>query len=633
MPTLDYTLNQFSFKVGDIEFADYSTSLNLNAPYYELGQPLWWTGQFAVNWVIRLGGHPETMLDQDFRPDLWRPGQAIVKIVINGFAFPWLRIEDYKYNEATQTGEGNLKPLAGLFQRDRPSTQPDIEINQSPLLTVATALVNAAAFKTRVPLQVSLTGLTGDLDSPISTRNPISEAQRLCEVNWQWLSHGATEQVVTIDGDPRQHPARFARSLSEVVWQPDVGNINFAASRVIATGNRQVPDPSRDCPDENASDKSELTRKGRQRLHKTNTEGLYKDVFKIYDTDGSQDNRVITEEKVIFYRYVDEWALDTTGTNYLGVVFFGMPEIYERPDWHFRSLATGKYPEWADPESAAQTVTVTRKPKGVIFPRFKRQLKNLGQLENLIVAEVEISSNEFRVTYVPESSMEKNPHPNTVFGGEGVLAMQLRDRENLQTDRSEGTRSGEKDPNTNKPKCFEPKTQPEPRQLTPDRPQITQPLKAECNVLPANWTPIWEDVYTQDFGFVPTPEHMQKLACALAVREAARRDAVFVTMPLPPEWAAAGFKPLDRCYIHNSHLYIDAPIIQIQKAGDSYECRFSFNGGKLDKIAPPIAPPPALPPIAIDLTSPNTGIQPFVAPAAITAPVGVSIYLRLEVFE
>jgi hypothetical protein len=198
---LDYTVPPFQFLIGAFDASEYLDSISLSVPMHEPGQPLLWTGRFKVSNNLRAqaNGLTETSFSEFTNPGIWRPFQAVVRLNIRGYLSPIFRIENYRYNPQTASGEGILTQIPAAVAGDRPGESVSTVVSG----TIGTAIDNLliAAFRGATVQPGNMVANDGGvLDVPLSTRNPWGDAVRLASLNWNWLAVNGGEAIFSVNG-------------------------------------------------------------------------------------------------------------------------------------------------------------------------------------------------------------------------------------------------------------------------------------------------------------------------------------------------------------------------------------------------------------------------------------------------
>lgn len=597
MTRINYSLQPFSLTIGAFNCTDYLDSIAISVPISEPGQPLVWTGDFQVAWnqKARAAGLTEAEFSQFNTPTRWRPGQAPVVLSIDGHPLPTLRIDRYAYDPTTRTGTGTLTQILELIAGDRPSIEPEIEAgaNTSIATVVRTLLAAAIDGCTVVPtVNVTDAKLTGAIDSKLSTRDPVSDAQRLAGVNWQWLSVDNQERIISVPGAPSDRPLIFTRAQTEVEVEPDLDAIHFAAERVIVTGSHQVVDDTPpDCPTTANTGQDSRGRKKRETFAVTKPFGV------VFPGSGTSTTPIVSEEIETLYAY----NTDDSGISlppFLSLPFEVGEDINTATPFNTHDI---------DANTPIATVKITSRVAGEIFPQ-------LGTNANLRVAEVTVDTPFRQSRYVPFGVLF--PQAGTNFN----LYPEIRKDLTSQRVPEVPDHTGSIDPKTGRPGCLEAQPKAEPAQLAPEVRLKTESIRAECLVEPTNWTPIKKKPYIVDFGFIPSQAHADNLATQIAFREARRRDSAQITMPVPIEWLRAGCPLMGRCQIHDAEYQMDGVAIAISNG----ESKFGFTGGRVGTLPIAIAEQPALTPFVQ-----NGTLQLLLPNAVVTGTIGVDFELKL----
>lgn len=596
MTRINYQIPPFTFTIGSFNCTDYLDSIAISVPISEPGQPLIWTGDFQVsyNQKSRSIGLPESQFSQFANPSIWRPGQSPATLSIDGYPLPTMRIDRYAYDPITRTGRGTLTQILGLISGDRPSIDAEVEAGaNTPIATVIRKLLGAAIDGCSVVPAIAIAdaNLTGAIDSKLSTRDPVSDAQRLAGVNWQWLSVDNQERIISVPGAPTANALIFTRALGGVEVEPGLEAIHFAAEKVIVTGAHQVIDDSpSDCPD---SPNGGQDSRGRKKEERSTT---YEKFGVLFPGAGTNAAEVISESIVTRYAY-------NTDDSGISLADYSLPMEVSGDI----NTATPFNTADIDANTPIAIVQIKSQMAGVVFPQ-------LGQNQNLMIAEVTVQTPFVRSRYLPFG---------VLFPQTGTNATLTLDRKEVLTSQrvpEVPDHTGSIDPKTGRPGCIEAQPRPEPAQLAPEVRLKTEVIRAECNVAPAGWTPIRKQVHIVDFGFIPNQAHADNLAYQIAHREARRRDAAEITMPIPIEWLRAGCPLMARCQVHDAEYQMDGIAIAI---GDG-QAKFGFTGGRIGGI--PIAVPAsveALPYI------PNGRLQLLLPTVVVSGTIGVDFDLKL----
>jgi hypothetical protein len=562
MTRLDYSVPPFRFLIGTFDCTDYLDAIAISVPKHELTQPLVWTGQFSLSYNRKAisNGLSEAEFSQLLTPNRWRPGQQQVQLIINGYPLPMLRIERYAYNTLTGRAEGTLTQLLALVAGNRPGKTVGLSFETlyvsagkwigntfqvtkyygSKLNGVVKKLAEQAFVGATVSPIIEISGLEGLMFPAIVTRDPVADAQKLCGVNYHWLTVDKDETIRTVSGSPGA--TIFDRTLGQVDWEPDLQNINFAANKVYVTGVYQVPSPSvsDDTTTEVIDDQGRISRQ-------TTTETRLASAIFLSLKDSAQGQYTITSEvKTIYYQYSDQNSAPTEIANLVNLP-------YEISQTILLAIQYANKKNLIDPY---QTITVVTQPGGRIY-------SSLGVNTDMHIASIEVQSDYRRAKWAPKGVVTS--------GNDKDFTLVLESKETLK----EAPFNYYAD-RTN----LEASPYAEPRQPASAANLATESVLGKAAMTPAGWTPIYSAPYVVDVGFLP-PSIATQLATALAAREQYRRDAVQITLPIPIEWLAAGCPLLACCQVYDGLFQMDGIILSLAEG----MAKFSFSGARVATYA------------------------------------------------
>jgi hypothetical protein len=557
--TLDYAGRFIEVAFGSFDASFYLDGLQLEAPFVQLGDTLTWRGSFRVCCTRdALADGLEDEFDERLRPARWRPNQVPVAIKIDGHPLPKMRIEDYRYDRRTRTGEGRLWQIVDAVAGIRPPVDIAYVLDGEAITLTCNRLINEAFKKaTNVPGK-AISGVFGNFYGVLNSSDPIRDAQRLAATSWRWLTVSPSEQIVTTGG---YSPSLFSRNSDEYELEPDKGNVNFQNTRVIVSGAYQTPDlRPNDCPT-NAN--GSLDRNGRPERQATQEKRPFSVVFPPSRGEAGNDaTLIVAEEKIVLYQYPDsqnQYLIgELAGTN--GIVGMEIQRIYSL----YQNDPT------ADKTKPCQTIVIKRQPAGRLF-------ESLGKDTTLVVAEVTIEAKERKAVYAPFGVVFPPPKPKqgeaidsaTNFG---LIAKTIEDL-TTQVIPDNNHHGGAIDERTGQPICFD-RREVEPPQIRPLRKLRTITVKAEAAIAPIGWKAIVPNPLTLDLGWLPDGASADKLARELAAQIHRRRSAMKVTMPIPNEWLVAGCPPTGRCTLDGDDWELEA----ISISADSQRLVFEFRG-------------------------------------------------------
>lgn len=545
---LNYTVPPLQFLIGGFDASQYLDSISLSVPMHEVGQPLLWSGRFKLSNNLRARANGLT--DNDFSeygvPSRWRPYQQVVRLNIRGEQSPAFRIENYRYNIETNTGEGMLTQIPTAVAGDRPGTLIETTVS-GDIGTAIGRLLSAAFLGATVQPGFALSGDGGVLDIPLTTRDPWSDASRLTGLNWRWLGVNGSESIVSIDGSNAN--LVFSRTAEQVELVPDLAAIYQSAQKVIVTGARQVEDkvdpsvPTPTVPTTPTVPRPKIKTTTEQRPFSTvfpSETGTYPTTF---------------EAKTILYQYWDDDSISGLPSSGSLVEF-----LYDIQSQTQTGINPFRPP--ADLNTPLQTIVMKLQPRGYLFP-------SVGTDTSLVVAEVLIESSLRKLTLKPRG---------VLFPSEGAVATLAIEKREMLTSAvippGAQITPTKVDPNGNAQK-YEERPQLEAQQPVATRPLKTEVLKGTFDLAPLGWTPILAKPLVVDFGFLPDQARAESLARKIAIREQRRRDQVLVDMPLPTEWLASGWPLLGSCQIGGNSYLMDGCALSISDG----EAKFGFTGG------------------------------------------------------
>jgi hypothetical protein len=541
---LDYTVPLFQFLVGGFDASEYLDSISLSVPMHEPGQPLLWTGQFKVSNNLRAvaNGLTETSFSEFGSPSIWRPFQAPVRLIIKGYQSPVLRIENYRYNTQTRSGEGTLTQIPAAVAGDRPGES----VVSGTIGTVIDSLLIAAFGGASVQPGRAVAGDGGMLDVPLSTRDPWGDAVRLTGLSWNWLTVNSGEVIASVDG--AGGGLVFSRSIEQVELVPDLAAIYQSASQVIVTGARQVVA---------RTTTQELPSAPRPKFKTTREERPYSTVFPSVQSTAP----IVFEEKTIVYQYWDDDSFADLPSQTALVSF-----LYDIQS----QTQTGINPYQRPPDlnTPLQTMTMKRQPMGYLFP-------SVGVNTSLVVAELIIESGLRKLTLKPRGVLFPTETANT------TLAIEKRETLTSAAIRPGAQLTPVSTDANGQAQVYETRPRLEPPQPIATRPLKTEVLRGEAQLSPIGWVPVLARPLVVDFGFLPDAARANFLAQKIAIREQRRRDQVLVDMPIPDEWLASGWRLLGQAAIGGNIYLMDGCALSITDG----EAKFGFTGGLVSRGA------------------------------------------------
>lgn len=571
-------------------------------------------------------------------PGRWREGQEPFVITVMGRRLPVMRIDRYAYDPKTRTGRGSLVQYSGILNKSRPSKPLNTAVGAGvPLNEVVEKLVDASMALARIRISRSIGGITGDLDAPIGTTNPMEDAQKLAATSWMWLTTDSNESIRTVSGDPMAYPVLFQRALVQVEPEPDLDAIAFPAEKVIVTGARQVPDQKTECQKPNPN----VDSKGRTKRVPTTEVKPANQVFTVSRSSGGQSPSVgefgtwnpgtlmlgswgggtgsggtanlsgsvstaptLAERKTAMYRYRNS---DGSISSYIQLIGFdtGYFDPFElMQDVNSANAISCKD---FDEKTAISTVTVKEWPAGRIFPR-------LGTNTNMRVAEIEVTTPFLKSVWCPAGLIDPK------LGDDFSIVRKTLEFLNPD-DRNHGC--GAVSEKTGQAIVFEEQPRQEALNPAPEIPLKTIPIKGEASIAGVGWVPLIKNPHIVEVGFLPSQGHADNLAYQIGMQQVRRRDLIHFSFPLREavEWLDAGCPICGRVRVHDGEFGFESVIVKFERE----EAAFSIACGRISSIDPPIPPPPLPPPFI----PASTMALRLIAPDRIDSLAGAPLVVQL----
>ena len=632
---LDYSAQTIRVYVGGFEITDYLDAIDLGAPDLDIGQRLTWAGSFTVSYnskAIRSG-----LTEADFSPYSfplrWRPDVAMWIDFNNGTVTTRIpvRIQNYAYVHATEStpgvGTGAFHSILDALAKDRPGEDAGFDVGGggTPLVQAVEALLTLGFGVSTLTPSIGTLNLTGFLDDKLSTRNPINDCADLASTCWQWITVGAGETIGTISGDPMTHPVLFTRPLGAYEIEAETDGRGDWYSKAIVTGSYQYPVKAKEECDDREVDS--LDAKGRPGAITTKTMATFAEVFPGKNFAGvnilghpvtSYDDEILKEEKIILYRYGDDFSVYYRNSRYgsMAGAMFGAWFGASFPNEVTVTQQLPSIPIDQENESPVLTVTISIQFAGAIYPQ-------LGPNVTRNVASVQIESERTKIIFKPRGTIRE------AYGVDYTMVVSPREtidedsasKPRIVPGRPKGSPVGT--PN----KCLEKTRKPEPRQTAPRWEMQTAQVRAEAAIAPQNWTPLVQLPLIEDFGFIPSQAHAEALAIQVAGRSARRSDPWNVRIPVPPEWVAAGCPAYFRCHLHDAHYEAEAIRVVVDNTGAAMEFQANRIGGA--PIVPQVPAANSFIPRYILGPAPGGGgpapiVQELALSVAVGAIVGIS---------
>jgi hypothetical protein len=631
---LDYSIQEFEFLVGGVDFSPYLESLSVSSGNSDITTPIVWRGEFAI---VRTQNCPLT--EDDFSefasPARWRRGVAVVNLNFYGLPGLNLRIDSYRYYNGK--GSGKLTQVLDLVEFDRPSEEiGDFSYGKQWVGTAIAALLRHA-LQGRGTFDLGVFVPTDSLAGELTTRTPIADAQKLCGIYWQWLYVDATGVIRTTTRGNNPMPL-FVRPAGKFEAVPDEEAIHFAAEKVIVSGSHEIAKPYVTTEDDEveaiATIKAEIKKveksykyiaaaaiKARQTVEKLiDEQPLYEEqvTAKHLDEAGRSLRTEVLSKKPAGVLFPGS---STAGS---GLVTSQRKRIYNFYEDGNEDATTLDFPRWlrsdvtlCQPVSGFGngtglycTVVIVEEPIGFVYPQ-------RGYDTGLITSSITIEGIQFKRQYQSAgvvfpwlgvdtglviSSQETIDSGLPLVGiGTAIASIKTQDKE--VKDAEVKLKELNQDLVAAKLKFTSPKTgitqryeraiEPEPKVESPEVELITESFKGEAILKGVGWNPFVAKVQVESVGFLPSQGTADSLARRIAFREIARRDGLIVEMPLPIEWVGAGCPPFALAYLDRDAVVIDAPIIEMKDK----TLVFSFTGERLGSVPQVTSTIPAIAPI------------------------------------
>ena len=632
---LDYSVKDFDFLVGGVDFSPYLTSLSVSSGNSDITTPLVWRGDFEI---VRTQNCPLT--DNDFSefatPARWRRGVA--QIQLNFFGLPALRLRIDSYRYYNGKGSGKLTQVLDLVEFDRPSEEiGDFSYGGQRVGTAIAALLTHAIGGTGTSFDLGAFLPDAALDGELTTRTPIADAQKLCGVYWQWL-YTDVNGVIRVNSRQGSPMPLFVRPSGQFEAVPDEDAIHFAAEKLIVAGSHEIAKPYETTEEDEveaiALIKAEIkkaevkfkfiaaaAKKAKAAVEKLiDEQPLYEEqvVAENLDEAGRSLRTEIKTQKPAALLFPGS---STAGS---GLVTAQKKRIYNFYEDGGENFTTQDLPSFLRADVALCkpvsgfgngtglycTVIIVQEPLGVVFPQ-------RAPSSGLITSSITIEGILFKKQYQPTGvvipsfgvstglivSSKEVIESGLPLVGIGAAIASIATQEKEVEDAEVKLEALKADLVAAKVKFTSPKTgitaryerpvEPEEKVESPEVELITESFKGVALIQSIGWNPFVAKVQVENVGFLPSQGTANSLASRIAFREIARRDGLIVEMPLPIEWVAAGCPPFATAYLDTDAVMIDAPIIEMKGT----TLVFSFTGERLGSVPKVLNTTPLISPI------------------------------------
>ena len=543
MSIISYTGRTVTVMVGAVNISQYLVNLTVAWPPYEPGQPATAQGQLELD----LGSADLDLFDLFQRPDLWRPGQAQVRVSVDGNLLPIFRIDRYSYDKQQLSATATIVQVLDLVRGEpaEPPAIPTDDINKTPhvnslsanaldyfagtygfkLAEVSKRLIDNEFVNTPVDgdITTDFTLFTDDdtADRPIQYVDGVAQVDQFAGAVFGALTVNTNEDVILVDIDPTNKTALFDRPASAVEMEEDLANVDFWSPTAYLETERYTQSSfGRFIFRENREDDEldNVTPDGRFYFQLTEEEKAHDEIFEVEDGQPG-DEIFAAEKKTIFYQYVDR-DFRVTGTTLEARTALLTPAV---------QLLLEPFPNKEDDEIVYQVVTVKEWPKRRIDPTNDDFSKT-----EFTAAEVIVEGPKLKAVFKPKNVLDKDSPTD--------FSLALASKEVLTT-RAPAVIEPEviKDDEDNK-YVAQSRIPLIPRLPLPDYP-LTLTTIVSTYTLPAespSWVPFSPKPLIINYDFVTSQEGADRLVELMAKRELSRRDSKQLTLPIPTEWLEAG---------------------------------------------------------------------------------------------
>lgn len=611
---LNYEVDAFSVRVGSFDISNYVDSLTLGLPPVSVDLPQLYAGNFTIslNQQAINDGLTDSNFSEFFSPGVWRKGQAKFEITINGYTLPILRIDEYKYDEVAQTGEGSLVQLPSFFdvfsQKELVSVPPSV--GGTPLGTIINKLLDEIRPKVPGSFTNDSAPIAGSYDLPVYFSDITKLIQQFCGTQQYFIWCNNTERVKFRKVNLfESNSIILPRSKYESTRNLD--NINFAAEVTKVTGNKEVasyPVPDDATPASvGGGTPPSYDDEGFPTSYSVVSKSTYGAVFgDLKDefgntllTSSNIDTPIVNKVETYYYTYGQYTSGENTGKKYriseqistmklAGEMYGKLTDSAGLP--LISSISGASSLEFSSVElneASRQTITTT---KGQAYANVKTAT-GTTVIDTLPVARsTVVLPQELDVSISPKPPYFVPPSPNNPNTG-GSIGVQPRPTEESPQPQAEYD-------------------------------YTTEIYSGSCTINPVGWSAFLPKQLSIDVGFLPSQAIAQTLACWISRIEVGRRDATNYTMPIPNNWLARGCEPFQLAYLHDRISLIDQPTIDIVRQGSTnVSCEFSFVGLFLGLVAQLPNPLPPLPRLATTGLSVVAQDSVFLTSGVVIAPI------------
>ncbi|NJK61073.1 MAG: hypothetical protein HC918_13690 [Oscillatoriales cyanobacterium SM2_1_8] len=296
----------YEFSVGGTDFSANLTALVLQRPKTERGTPKAWTGRFSL---FRLVGQSHNDLYEFVNPARWFPYQQPVTVKIGGDTIFRGWIAAYRYNPLTQIGEGDLVDEIGKIRFLQSPYDAEVKPDNPVVISdLAKKLLDSSKAASDVPT------LSGEINVPYSSSDPIGDAQGLAERDryWMYADTSGTLRFQRYQFDVAPIVSVEADDLLE--FEPAGEIPPFVFESVVVSGAIAKAIPAEpESPNSDAFDEKQRVRKIVTTTKKT--VGEIVGDFRLNGRAGSfEPTATLTATKTVTYEYDNENRVSKTLT-------------------------------------------------------------------------------------------------------------------------------------------------------------------------------------------------------------------------------------------------------------------------------------------------------------------------------
>ena len=588
---IDYSIPEFGVTIGDLDVTVLVTKFEVSRPISELGQSLCWEGTLEL--AHSPGIIAESSLSPVTNPTYFRPDQKLCTLTIKGYTVLRFYIQRYVYDSQKKTGTASIYQLLNLIEGDRPSEEIETDLagNGTPLGQIIPIAIYIAFLGTVLTptININPSDHPGTVDDRVVASDPIKQAYDFASKNWRWLYCDTANIITDVSGDPNQASVIFARSINQCEIEPVFDNLNFAANHVIITGGaKQIKRGtfSTPVPPLPPGDKELVDEDNRDLYKKTETHGskwlVYPEIYAVKSINSNVtiyskpaiEIQMLIESKAIDYVY---WGVNPSTTwvmpnlTSIGQEYIPQVDSFSKK-WKYGQLV--------------QTITTIQRAKGSVKIEYNAGRTRIE--DNTLVDHIRYVETDWcKLTYASSYGAIELGFTDSSLAFADSFELTLVNAEPITQNRT--------DPDGSKPNVPELKLTvanlPDDPQKKPDIDLEDVVFKGQAFFKPVDWVPFRQKPFVLDVGFIPSQAHADMLAQQIGLREIRRRDAIFVTLPVPVEQLINGFKPLQKAYIHDGEYQIDEEIISLEQG----ELKYAFTGSKIGVISTVLDPPTAIP--------------------------------------